>query len=79
MHHRVNPAKGGTHFSRVGDVPDDQLETLREGCVSGGEIVVNYNFMVATPESVCHMASDVSCASNYQNPQASSIPISLGF
>jgi hypothetical protein len=41
MHDGINPAQDGRKLCRITDISLNQIETLRERCVPGGEIIVD--------------------------------------
>src|SRR5439155_23512790 len=74
MHDGINPAQDGRKLCCITNISLNQIETLRERCVPGGELVVDYDFMASALESVRGVASDISRPSCYYDPTASSIP-----
>src|ERR1700720_4503841 len=64
VHHCVNPLQQRRQFGGVGDIPDHQLEALRERGMAGTQIVVNDGFIAAALERVNGVTAYVSCSSD---------------
>jgi len=65
MHDGINPAQDGRKLCRITDISLNQIETLRERCVPGGKVVVDYDFMASALKSVRGVAPDISSPSCY--------------
>jgi hypothetical protein len=75
VHNRIHARERGPQNRFIGNIASYQFEAMREATKTGGQIVINHDLVIGTPEGAGDMAADIARSSHNQNRHKTSLGV----